>query len=137
MALLVGVPLGLWLGVALLLKELEPLLLPLAPELKELVRLADTVLLPLRVEEGVGAAEPVPVSVELPVDVPLELWLGVPLLLSEVLPEVEAEAPTVREAVETKKYTLRALVDSETVPGTLSSKLVQLIAPAAAPSQIL
>ena len=45
----------------------------LAPALREPVGLADSVLLALRVEEGVGCAVPVPVCVALPVGVPLEL----------------------------------------------------------------
>jgi hypothetical protein len=49
----VGVPLGLWLGLTLLLKEMEPVLEALAPELKEPVGLTETEELLLSVEEGV------------------------------------------------------------------------------------
>jgi hypothetical protein len=95
----VGVPLGLWLAVLLLLSEMLPLVLALAPELKEAVGLADRVLLELCVLDGVLLLLPVAVCVLLPVAVQLELWLGVTLLLSEALPELEALAPAVKEAV--------------------------------------
>ncbi len=55
-----GVPLALWLGLMLLLQEVEPVLEALAPAVKEPVGEADTVLLPLTVEEGVGCAVTVP-----------------------------------------------------------------------------
>ncbi len=57
----VGVPLELWLGVQLLLWEMLPLLLALAPAVRELVGLAEIVLLLLLVLLGVLAPEPVPV----------------------------------------------------------------------------
>jgi hypothetical protein len=76
-----GVPLGDWLGVMLLLQEVEPVLEALAPEVRDPVGLADRVLLALRVVEPVLLPLPVGVGVALPVAVPLGLWLGVPLLL--------------------------------------------------------
>ena len=56
-----GVPLGLWLAVPLLLSEMEPVLEALAPELKDVVGLADMVLLALCVLLGVLAPVPEPV----------------------------------------------------------------------------
>ena len=73
MPLPVGELLGVWLGVALLLKDTLSEVEAEAPEVREAVGLADTVELPLRVEEGVGCAVPVPVRVALPVAVPLGL----------------------------------------------------------------
>ena len=61
MALPVGVPLELWLGVALLLSEMEPVLLPDAPVVRDAVGDAETVLLALTVDEGVDCAVPVAV----------------------------------------------------------------------------
>ena len=51
---------GLWLGLTLLLSEMELLLLALAPAVREAVGEADRVLLPLTVLEGVLAPVPVP-----------------------------------------------------------------------------
>lgn len=56
-----GVPLGLWLGVMLLLREREPEQLLLAPTDREAVGLDDRVELPLRVLLGVLAAVLLPV----------------------------------------------------------------------------
>ncbi len=75
------------------------MLLALAPAVREPVGLTVSVLLPLRVLEGVPLPLPVGVSVLLPVAVPLALQLAVPLLLSEVLPVLEALAPAERELV--------------------------------------
>jgi hypothetical protein len=60
-ALPVGVPLGLWLAVALLLSEMEPVLEALAPTVTEPVGEAEKVLLALTVLLGVLAPVPVPV----------------------------------------------------------------------------
>jgi hypothetical protein len=60
-ALPVGVPLGLWLGLTLLLCEMEPLLLALAPAVREAVGLLLTELLALSELEGVLAPEAEPV----------------------------------------------------------------------------
>jgi hypothetical protein len=83
------VPLGLWLGLTLPLREMEPVLEALAPAVREPVGEADCVLLPLRVEEGV----PVPVLelVALPVPVLLALAPGVTggVLLGVRGPEAE------------------------------------------------
>ena len=70
-----------------------------APAVMEAVALALTVLEELRVLEGVTEAVPVPVLLELEVGVGEELTGGVPLLLNELLPVLEAEAPAVRDAV--------------------------------------
>ena len=83
----------------LLLSEMEPVLEALAPELREVVGLADRVELPLCVLLGVLAPVPVPDCVPLPVGVPLGLWLAVALLLSEMEPVLEALAPAEREGV--------------------------------------
>jgi len=69
-----------------------------APAVMEAVALALTVLEELRVLEGVTEAVPVPVLLELEVGVGEELTGGVPLLLNELLPVLEAEAPAVRDA---------------------------------------
>ena len=89
--------------------EMLLLLLGLAPELREAVGLALSVLLRLAVEEGVPAALPVPLTVALPVAValPVPLAVAVPerdaltvvLPEKEALPVLEGEAPTEREAV--------------------------------------
>ena len=89
-----------------------PLLLPDAPVVRDAGGDADTVLLELSVEEGVGAAVPVPVNVALPVAVPLGVWLGETLLLLEMLELLLAEAPAVREGValaDTVELALRVL----------------------------
>ncbi len=57
------------------------LLLALAPEVREAVREADSVLLALRVEEPVMLPVPLLLCVPLPVGVPLVLWLPDLLLL--------------------------------------------------------
>ena len=54
-----GVLLGLWLGLTLLLLEMLPLVLALTPVVREPVGEAVTVLLLLRVELGVAWAVPV------------------------------------------------------------------------------
>jgi hypothetical protein len=56
-------------------------------------------------EQGVCVGEPVcvplpvPLGVGEPVAVSVGVWLPLPLLLSEVLPELEAETPMVSDAV--------------------------------------
>ena len=57
------------------------------------------VLLPLTVEEGVGGGVPVPLPVALAVALPVGVCVGEGDALKEALPELEAEAPCVRDAV--------------------------------------
>jgi hypothetical protein len=104
--------------VTLLLQEVLPLLLALAPEVREEVGLADWVLLELRVVEPVLLLVPVAVELLVPVAVPEGLPEGVALLLSEVLPLVLALAPVVREEV--------GLADSVLLPLTV---LLSVLAP--------
>ena len=65
----------------------------------EAVGLTLTVVLPLTVEEGVGAGVAVPDPVPEDVAVPVPVWLGVALPLSEMEPVLEGLAPAGRDAV--------------------------------------
>ncbi len=93
------VPVGELLSELLLLPELlavlllEALQLGLAPTVRELVGLLLTVELALRVEEGVGAAVPVPELLGVPVEEALGVAVGVELPEREEVLVVEAEAP--------------------------------------------
>ena len=105
----VPVEVGVWLGegvavsvgevVAVLLRELLAVFDAVAPKLSDavgetlMVELALKVLLPDTDVLGVGV--PVPVTD----GVPVPGGVGVSLLLSEMLPEIEGEAPLLSEAV--------------------------------------
>ena len=118
---LLPVPEGLLLSLLLLLPEAleerltEAELLGLAPLVREPVLLALMVELPLRVEEGVACAVPVPVL--LPVAVPD----GVGVRGAEMLPERElepellGEAPEESEAEALALTVLQALLELEGV----------------------
>jgi hypothetical protein len=93
------VPVTVLLSELLLLPEalavmlLEAELLGLAPTERELVGLTLIEELALRVEEGVGPAEPVPVLLGVPEEEALGVAGGVELPDRELLLDVEAEAP--------------------------------------------
>ena len=93
------VALGVGCGVPLLDCELLPVMEGEAPTERDAVGEALTVLLAESVEEGVGAAVPVPDTVGVGDRVALGVGCGVPLLDCELLPVAEGEAPTEREAV--------------------------------------
>jgi hypothetical protein len=81
----VGVPVPVWLGVALPLSEMEPVLEGLAPAGRDVVGDALTVPLALMVEEGVIDTVPVPDPVADAVGVADAVWLAVQLLLTELI----------------------------------------------------
>ena len=95
----VGVPEGERVAVALALSELLPVLEGVEPGLSDAVGEGLTVVLPLTVELGVFAAVPVPVPVPVPDGVPVGVGVAVLELLSDALPELDAEAPVVKEGV--------------------------------------
>ena len=82
-----------------MLSDTEPLLLAEAPEVRDAVGDADTVVDALTVEVGVCAAVPVTVPVGEPVELPVGVGGGVAEALKLVLPELEADAPVERVAV--------------------------------------
>ena len=118
---LLPVPDGLLLSLPLLLPELleerltEAELLGLAPFVKEAVLLPLMVELPLRVEEGVDCAVPVPEL--LPVAVPEGLGVrgAVTLADRDMEPDVLGEAPVESEAVALALTVLQALLELEGV----------------------
>jgi len=104
----VPVLLGVCDGEMLPLNEMEPVLEAEAPTVTEGVADKDAVELLLSVEDGVLAPVPVPDCVALPVAVTLGVWEGDTVEESEVLPELDALAPAVREGVGLKESELLA-----------------------------
>ncbi len=116
-----GLLLSLLLGLPELLEErlTEAELLGLAPLVKEAVLLPLMVELPLRVEEGVDCAVPVPDL--LPVAVPEGLGVrgAVTLADRDMEPDVLGEAPVESEAVALALTVLQALLELEGVAAGL------------------
>jgi hypothetical protein len=94
-----GVPLPVGLEVTLPLKLALPVLEADAPDVSEDVGDVLTVLLALRVDEGVMGDVPVPELVGVLVELPVGVCVGVIVLLREVDPVLLAEAPEEMEAV--------------------------------------
>ena len=92
-------PVPLLLELSLPEALLEAVLLGLAPSVRDAVALELTVLLPLTVLEGVGAAVPVPEELGVGVGEGLGLTGGVLLPEKDMLLEALALAPAEREAV--------------------------------------
>jgi hypothetical protein len=82
---------------------------------REGVGLADVVLLPDRVLDGVGGGVPVPDPVVVEEGVPLPVGLAVTLPLKLALPVLEADAPDVSEGVRDALVVLLALSVQEGV----------------------
>ena len=93
------VPVPVCVGEFELLKDALPLMEALAPVVREAVRLTESVVLPLKVEVGVGGGVPLLVTVGELEGVPVPLVEAVAELLRELLPVFEDEAPAVSDAV--------------------------------------
>ncbi len=96
---LVELPVGVCVGVIVLLREVDPVLLAEAPEVIEAVGDMETVELPLTVVDAVFDAVPVPELVGVPVILLVGVCDGVGEELSDVDPVLLADAPAVIEAV--------------------------------------
>jgi hypothetical protein len=96
---LVELPVGVCVGVIVLLREVDPVLLAEAPEVIEAVGDMETVELPLTVVDAVFDAVPVPELVGVPVILLVGVCDGVAEELSDVDPVLLADAPAVIEAV--------------------------------------
>ena len=97
---LVTLPVGVCVGVAVALKEAEPVLLADAPIVTEAVGDVLKVVEALVVEVGVTDAVPVPEPVPVEVGVPVLVGLAVRLLENDGDPVLEAEAPGVSDGVD-------------------------------------
>jgi hypothetical protein len=98
-AVIVGVAVPELEGVPVPLIEIEPVLDAETPAVSEDVGDVLTVLLALRVDEGVMDAVPVPELVGELVKLLVGVCVGVDVALTLPLPELEADAPSVRDAV--------------------------------------
>jgi hypothetical protein len=95
----VCVPVPVWLDVPLPFSDTEPVMLAEAPEVRDAVGDADTVVDALTVEVGVGAAVPVTVPVGEPVELPVGDGDGEAAALKLVLPVLLPDDPVEREAL--------------------------------------